>query len=129
MTEGLIFAPVGVGIDQLTNMGYRAAGMDAANAGALSGLTSAVAVGGLGAAAGVAAGELAFGPEMLPLAAATLLAGALSSWLGFEAGSAEDRDKETNTKRAQAEHYMSDLLAQALAAKSTSRPSNSRPRP
>ena len=56
--------------------------MDAANAGALSGLTSAVAVGGLGAAAGVAAGELAFGPEMLPLAAATLLAGALSSWLG-----------------------------------------------
>ena len=62
MAEGLIFAPIGVGVDQLTNMGYRAAGADKAAAGALSGASSALVVGGLSAgvattSASVAAGD------------------------------------------------------------------------
>ena len=92
-------------------MGYRAAGADAAAAGALSGATSAVVVGAMGTAVGVAAGELAFGPEMLPIAAATLLAGALSSWLGFASGKDEDDRRKKQTKTAQARFYLSNLMA------------------
>lgn len=119
MAAGLIFAPIGVGVDQLTNMGYRASGLNKSTSGALSGASSALVVGGLSAgvattSASIAAGELTFGPEMLPIAAATLLGGAIASWLGFAAGSdeqkADDRRKMIR-EHAKAETYLSRLLA------------------
>ena len=139
MAEGLIFAPIGVGVDKLTNIGYRAAGADKATAGALSGASSALALGGISAgvaasSASVAAGELAFGPEMLPIAAATFFGGAIASWLGFQGGAAEEkRDDAIESRRqtAKAQNYLSTLLAsgdyasydEARAAMTSRRPS------
>lgn len=116
MVEGAIFAPIGVGVDQLTNIGYRAAGADAAAARALSGASSALAVGAISAgvattSASIAAEELVFGPEMLPIAAATLLGGALSSWLGFSGGKQEEKERKKRSAQAAAEYKLSELMA------------------
>ena len=119
MAEGVVFAPIGMGVDQLTNIGYRAAGASKSAAGALSGASSALVLGGISAgvattSTSIAAGELAFGPEMIPLAAATFLGGAIASWLGFEAGSAEEKQdaaRERSRQHAKAENYLAAMLA------------------
>ena len=109
--EGIIFAPVGVAVDQLTNLAYRDAGLNAEQAGALSGVSSAVTVGALGAATGLAMGELAFGPEMLPVVALTLLAAGISAWLGFDAGKHESDAEKKAVKGAEAQFYLSNMMA------------------
>ena len=108
--EGALLAPVQIGIDQLLNGYYRRAGMSIAGSNALSGFVSTVSVGALGIATSVAAGELAIGPEMLPVAAMTVLMGEIVAIIQAKQGKDEESMRKENTNRVNAQYNLIEAL-------------------
>jgi hypothetical protein len=93
-TEGGILGLVTLPLDQGLNLLYRKSGMDATAAGALSGATSTAIVGIGGIGTSVAAGEMAFGPEMIPVALLTLLFTGIAAGLGAAGGADEEAQRQ-----------------------------------
>jgi len=104
---------VGLGsapIDMALNQKFREDGMNATEAGGLSGATSVVAASAgmyaaSSAAASLAAGEMTLGPEMAPFAATTAAFAGVAAAQGSLLGFAEDHDRRIAEHNAEVDYY------------------------